>query len=75
MPADVGPTEPAPPEVWGGLSPRVVDGPGQGVVGDLLPALLGGQQVGVAGLFLDLGHGAGLVVVGVGPLDRWTLGA
>jgi hypothetical protein len=54
----------------------VLHGPGQGVVGDLFPALLGGQQVGVAGVLLDLGQGVGLVVLGVGPLDaggwRWS---
>jgi hypothetical protein len=33
--------------IWGTLSPRVLHGPGQGLVCDLLPALLGGQQVGV----------------------------
>ena len=46
--------------IWGAPQlPRVLHGPGQCVVGDLLPALLGGEQVGVAGVFLDLGHGVG----------------
>jgi hypothetical protein len=55
--------------IWAPLSARVLHRPGQGVVGDLLPAVLGGQQVGVAGVFLDLGHGVGLVMLGVGALD------
>src|SRR5829696_9506256 len=58
---------------WAPLSARVLHGAGQGVVGDLFPALLGGQQVGVAGILLHLGHGVGLVVLGVGPLDAGGL--
>jgi AraC-like DNA-binding protein len=43
------------------------------MVGDLLPALLGGHQVGASGVLGDLGDGGvRLVVLGVGSLDlRW----
>jgi hypothetical protein len=72
-------TDPLDPPMWvirvrGHPSlPRVLYGPGQGVVGDLLPALLREQQVGVAGVLLDLGDGVGLVMLGVGPLDAGGL--
>jgi hypothetical protein len=56
------------------LLPRILHGPGQGVVGDLLPALHGGQQVRIAGAFLDFGHGVGLLVLGVGALDAGGIG-
>jgi hypothetical protein len=46
-------------QVWDTQLPRVLYGPGQGVVGDLLPAFLCGPQVGVVGVFLDLGHALG----------------
>src|SRR5215213_8500168 len=47
---------------------RVLQRPGERVVGDLLPAARGGQQVRALEL-LDLGDRVGLVVPGVGLLD------
>src|SRR5262245_8389815 len=48
---------------------RVAERPREGVVGDLLPPVLGGQQVRPAGVLLDLGDRVRLVVAGVRALD------
>ena len=53
-----------------GARRRVSERPLQGVVGDLFPALLSGEKVCSALVFLDLGDRVRLVVLGVRPLDR-----
>src|SRR5215211_377164 len=47
----------------------VAYGPLQGVVGDLFPAVLGGEKMCSALVLLELGDRVRLVVLGVGPLD------